>query len=318
MQLSRITIGFGLAMLLAHAALAQKVTTDYTKGTDFGRYKTFMWIKQPETTNPLTRQRIVDDVNAALTSQGLTLVTSDADLGVAAHAATEKQRTLDTFYNGFGGGWRWGGGFGSATTTVNTFAVGTLVVDIFDGRHEGRAVERHLDQDALQQAGEQRRDTQQGRGQDVQGLPSIKSGSPPQRAPQHGDGQVRTANMETSQSNRWLMAGAGVVMQVALGAVYAWSVFRIPLTTTYGWTISQVTLTFELAILVLGFASFAGGLWMRRVGPRPVAIAAGICYGLGTILAGQADGNICAAVPQPTASWAASDSVSGTSFRSRR
>jgi hypothetical protein len=133
MQLSRITIGFGLAMLLAHAAMAQKVTTDYTRGTDFGRYKTFMWIKQPETTNPLTRQRIVDDVNSALTSKGLTLVTSDADLGVAAHAATEKQRTLNTFYNGFGGGWRWGGGFGSTTTTVNTFSVGTLVVDIFDG-----------------------------------------------------------------------------------------------------------------------------------------------------------------------------------------
>ena len=28
-------------------------------------------------------------------------------------------------------------------------------------------------------------------------------------------------------------------MQMALGAVYAWSVFRIPLTQTYGWTVSQ-------------------------------------------------------------------------------
>jgi len=98
--------------------------------------------------------------------------------------------------------------------------------------------------------------------------------------------------MDGDDSNRWLIAAAGVVMQVALGAVYAWSVFRIPLTTTYGWTISQVTLTFELAILVLGFASFAGGLLMARVGPRLVAVAAGLCYGLGTILAGQADGNI--------------------------
>jgi hypothetical protein len=43
--------------------------------------------------------------------------------------------------------------------------------------------------------------------------------------------------MEGSRSNRWLIAAAGVVMQIALGAVYAWSVFRIPLTTTYGWTI---------------------------------------------------------------------------------
>src|SRR4030095_15165990 len=91
--------------------------------------------------------------------------------------------------------------------------------------------------------------------------------------------------------NRWLIAAAGVVMQVALGAVYAWSVFRIPLTTAYGWTISQVTLTFELAILTLGFASFAGGLWMRKVGPRTVAVVAGVCYGVGTILAGQSGGN---------------------------
>lgn len=98
--------------------------------------------------------------------------------------------------------------------------------------------------------------------------------------------------MDGVKSNRWLIAAAGVVLQVALGSVYAWSVFRIPLTTTYGWTIPEVTLTFELAILVLGFASFAGGLWMRRVGPRPVAITAGICYGLGTMLAGQAGGNI--------------------------
>jgi OFA family oxalate/formate antiporter-like MFS transporter len=81
-------------------------------------------------------------------------------------------------------------------------------------------------------------------------------------------------------------------MQVALGAVYAWSVFRIPLTTTYGWSISQVTLAFELAILVLGFAAFAGGELMRRLGPRRVALAGGVFYGLGTILAGQAGGNI--------------------------
>jgi hypothetical protein len=44
----------------------------------------------------------------------------------------KNQRTLNTFYNGFGGGWRWGGGFGDATTTVNTYKVGTLVVDLFD------------------------------------------------------------------------------------------------------------------------------------------------------------------------------------------
>jgi MFS transporter, OFA family, oxalate/formate antiporter len=81
-------------------------------------------------------------------------------------------------------------------------------------------------------------------------------------------------------------------MQVALGAVYAWSVFRIPLTKAHGWTVSQVTMTFELAILMVGFASFAGGLWMKRVGPRVVAVTGGVCYGLGTMLAGHVGDNL--------------------------
>jgi len=93
-------------------------------------------------------------------------------------------------------------------------------------------------------------------------------------------------------ANRWLIAIAGIVMQVALGSVYAWSVFRIPLTQAYGWSISQVTLTFEVAILVLGFSAFAGGLWMKRAGPRRMAVIGGLGYGLGVILAGQARGHL--------------------------
>src|SRR5207237_371318 len=93
-------------------------------------------------------------------------------------------------------------------------------------------------------------------------------------------------------ANRWGIALAGVIMQIALGAVYAWSVFRIPLTKTFGWTISQVTFTFTLAILMLGFAAFAGGLWMKRSGPRRVAIAAGIFYGAGVFLASFSAGHL--------------------------
>src|SRR5260221_8507309 len=93
--------------------------------------------------------------------------------------------------------------------------------------------------------------------------------------------------MNARISNRWVVAVAGIVMQVAFGAVYAWRVFRIPLTKSYGWTVSQVTLAFELAILMLGFAAFAGGLWMKRSGPRRVAAIGGLCYGLGLVLRGQ-------------------------------
>ena len=86
-------------------------------------------------------------------------------------------------------------------------------------------------------------------------------------------------------TNRWGIAAAGVLMQIALGAVYAWSVFRIPLVKQFGWTISQVTLTFTIAIFALGFASFFAGLWLNRRGPRVVAMTGGVLYGLGVFLA---------------------------------
>jgi len=88
--------------------------------------------------------------------------------------------------------------------------------------------------------------------------------------------------------NRWLIAVAGVLMQVAFGAVYAWSVFRIPLSQARGWTIPEVTAGFEVAIFVVGLAAFAGGLWMKRIGPRQVALVSAILYGLGTMLTGSA------------------------------
>lgn len=74
-------------------------------------------------------------------------------------------------------------------------------------------------------------------------------------------------------------------MQIALGAVYAWSVFRTPLVREFGWTISEVTLTFTISIFVLGIAAFFGGLWLNRKGPRVVALTGGVLYGLGVFLA---------------------------------
>lgn len=85
--------------------------------------------------------------------------------------------------------------------------------------------------------------------------------------------------------NRVIIAIAGVVMQVALGAVYAWSVFRVPLSEQYGASVSATNWAFSITILSLGFAAFFGGLWMARSGPRIVAITAGILYGAGVFLA---------------------------------
>src|SRR5580698_1198693 len=86
-------------------------------------------------------------------------------------------------------------------------------------------------------------------------------------------------------TNRWGIALAGFLMQIALGAVYAWSVFRNPLTKQFGWSIAQVTWTFTICIFVLGIAAFFGGLWLNKKGPRVVAFTAAFLYGLGVFLA---------------------------------
>lgn len=88
-----------------------------------------------------------------------------------------------------------------------------------------------------------------------------------------------------SNTNRWGLAAAGFVMQMALGAVYAWSVFRIPLAKQFSWSIADVTLTFTICVFVLGVAAFFGGLWLNRKGPRVVALTGGFLYGLGVFLA---------------------------------
>ena len=88
---------------------------------------------------------------------------------------------------------------------------------------------------------------------------------------------------------RWGIALAAVILQIALGAEYAWSIFRTPLMTAFKWNIDQVTLAFTIAIFVVGFAAFFGGLWSSRSGPRVVAMTGGLLYGLGVALASQSN-----------------------------
>jgi uncharacterized protein DUF4136 len=131
---SKIAATAGLVLVLAAVSFAQDVKSDYDHSATFGQYKTFSWEKV-QTKDPLMVDRIKDAVNSAISAKGWTLVPSGGDVEVFAIETTQNQQTLDTFYNGFGGGRRWGG-FGDATTTVDTYKVGTLVVDLFDAKTE--------------------------------------------------------------------------------------------------------------------------------------------------------------------------------------
>jgi hypothetical protein len=127
----------GIMLLFAGKLSAQQVKTDYDRNANFGKYKTYSW-EQVKTKNPLDADRIKNDVNAVLAAKGWTQVNSGGDVSIVAMEITQNQQTLNTFYDGLGGGWGWrgfgGGGFGEATTSTETYKVGTLVVDLFDAK----------------------------------------------------------------------------------------------------------------------------------------------------------------------------------------
>lgn len=136
MKMQKVMLALvGMTLVFAGMASAQQVKTDYDRSANFALYKTYSW-EHVETKDPLNVDRIKHAVNTVLAARGWTMVDSGADVAVVAMEITRDQQTLDTFYDGFGGGWGWrrfgGGGFGEATTTTDTYKVGTVVVDLFD------------------------------------------------------------------------------------------------------------------------------------------------------------------------------------------
>jgi hypothetical protein len=127
----------GLMFLFVGKAAAQQVKTDYDRSANFAQYKTYSW-EHVKTQDALDVDRIKTAVNSALAAKGWTPVDSGGDVSIVAMEITRNQQTLNTFYDGLGGGWGWrrfgGGGFGEATTTTETYKVGTVVVDLFDAK----------------------------------------------------------------------------------------------------------------------------------------------------------------------------------------
>src|ERR1700722_19009014 len=110
----------GLMFLFAGKLSAGQVKTDYDRNANFGQYKNYSW-EQVKTQDPLNVDRIKNAVNSDLAAKGWTQVDSGGDVSIIAMEITRNQQTLNTFYDGFGGGWGWrrfgAGGFGEATTT---------------------------------------------------------------------------------------------------------------------------------------------------------------------------------------------------------
>ena len=93
-------------ILFAGKASAQQVKTDYDRSANFTQYKTYSW-EQVKTKDALDAGRIKSAVNAVLATKGWTPVDSGGDVSIVAMEITRNQQTLNTFYDGFGGGWGW-------------------------------------------------------------------------------------------------------------------------------------------------------------------------------------------------------------------
>src|SRR5262245_47722833 len=132
MHSQRISVLLGLVFLIATWSWADKVTADYDHDINFYKYKTYMWIREPDTDEPFMKERIMAAVNAQLRIKGLRAVSDGADLAIGAGFVTEEKRAWETYYSD-SGGWGWGGS-GWSTTTEKIYQVGTLTVDLFDAQ----------------------------------------------------------------------------------------------------------------------------------------------------------------------------------------
>ncbi|MEP7331808.1 MAG: OFA family MFS transporter [Terracoccus sp.] len=95
----------------------------------------------------------------------------------------------------------------------------------------------------------------------------------------------------TASGNRWVILVAAVLVQLAIGAVYAWSVFAKAMQSSdaFGWSKSLAAVPFEVAIGMIFLGSFIGGRIQDRRGPRVVALTGGVIYSVGVMIASFAD-----------------------------
>ena len=129
-----------LLMLGTASTLAQKVKTDFDTAVDFSKFSSYYWAKSDPSPNDLMNQRLVSAVDHWLTAKGwIKVPDAKAQLAVVPVLTTAEQKSINTYYDSFGGGWGYGGwgygggmGMGSSTTMVSTFVEGTLIVDLFD------------------------------------------------------------------------------------------------------------------------------------------------------------------------------------------
>ncbi len=139
-----------LAIVLAPALLlAQKVSYDYNKTSNFASFKTYAHKDGTKVGQQLIDDRIVAAIDTELAAKGFTKAESNPDVVVVYHMAFDQEKDISTYSSGYGGGYGpygygWGGGMGGTTSTqVRNILIGTLVIDIADAKANTDGLARH-------------------------------------------------------------------------------------------------------------------------------------------------------------------------------
>ena len=89
--------------------------------------------------------------------------------------------------------------------------------------------------------------------------------------------------------NRWLVVAGAILIQLALGALYAWSVFTKLLTDPegiYRFTATQTAWVFSAGLATFALVMVLAGRWQAKTGPRLMTVLGGLLLGLGFVLGG--------------------------------
>lgn len=84
--------------------------------------------------------------------------------------------------------------------------------------------------------------------------------------------------------NRWRVVAGGVLMNLALGSLYAWSVFVAPLEKEFGWKRAETSLVFTIAVVTFAITFIFGGRLQDRRGPKLAAFIGAVLVSLGFFL----------------------------------
>lgn len=84
--------------------------------------------------------------------------------------------------------------------------------------------------------------------------------------------------------SRWWRVVGGMMMNLALGTLYAWSVFVTPLEKEFGWKRADTSAVFTWAVVVFALTFIAAGRLQDRFGPFHVSLAGGILVSIGFFL----------------------------------